>query len=360
MAGNRLRRSLYVLLLLIATLSMTYYVYNPDRLNNTRLQTHSLDFKHYENINSSTIPSFSTMESPSKPNVMTTTFPKMNNLSRENMNSAELSRFRDRLLKWPSMKPKAAVYFLLQAKSARFDLAVQCIFSLDKYFNKQYQYPVIVFHEGLPASHIKRLQKESSSDLYFQQVSFAIPSHVNKSQVHAKTMCSRHPIGYRHMCRFHCKLVFEQPIMSHLEYYWRLDDDSRITRPITYDLFQFMAKNNFLYGYTVAAKDSHNCVYKLWEYTKQHIEKQNITTSFFGDWTEGSIYYNNFEVSALSLWTSTSYKEYIDFIDRLGGIYYYRWGDAPIKSIAVSMFAPKRQIHHFKDIGYHHQHINIP
>lgn len=31
-----------------------------------------------------------------------------------------------------------------------------------------------------------------------------------------------------------------------------------------------------------------------------------------------------------------------------------RWGDAPIHSIAVSLFASKDQIHFFKDIGYRH------
>ena len=350
-----------MVILLIATLSVTYYVYNPERLTNRRLQTFFFHFKHYANRNSPTVPNISTERSPAKLKAITTTLvPKMNGLSGENMNSLELSRFQDCLSKWPSGKPKAAVYFLLQANSLRLCMAVQCILSLDRYFNKQYQYPVIVFHEDLPGFQMERLQKQSSSDLYFQQVSFAIPYHVNKSQVPTITMCSGHPIGYRHMCRFHSKLVYEQPIMSHLEYYWRLDDDSSITRPITYDIFQFMAKNNYLYGYNYIWNEKPRCVYKLYEYTEQHINKHNITTTFFGNWTEGSIFYNNFEVSALSLWTSTFYKDYIDYIDRLGGIYYYRWGDAPIKSIAVSMFAPKTQIHMFRDIGYHHQTVDIP
>jgi alpha 1,2-mannosyltransferase len=31
-----------------------------------------------------------------------------------------------------------------------------------------------------------------------------------------------------------------------------------------------------------------------------------------------------------------------------------RWGDAPVHSIAASLFARKDQVHFFKDIGYRH------
>ena len=42
-------------------------------------------------------------------------------------------------------------------------------------------------------------------------------------------------------------------------------------------------------------------------------------------------------------------------MDKLGGIYYYRWGDAPIKTIGVSLFMRKGNLHWFKDINYTHK-----
>ena len=75
----------------------------------------------------------------------------------------------------------------------------------------------------------------------------------------------------------------------------------------------------------------------------------------FGNWSVGLVYYNNFEVSALSLWRSTDYQDYIEYIDSLGGIYYYRWGDAPIRTLAVTLFVPSTKIHQFTDIPYKHQ-----
>lgn len=34
--------------------------------------------------------------------------------------------------------------------------------------------------------------------------------------------------------------------------------------------------------------------------------------------------------------------------------FYERWGDAPVHSIAASIFLNRSQIHHFEDIGYRH------
>jgi len=66
------------------------------------------------------------------------------------------------------------------------------------------------------------------------------------------------------------------------------------------------------------------------------------------------MFYNNFEISALSLWTSQQYQDYIDYIDLLGGIYYHRWGDAPIKTIAVTLFLRKEETHLFTNVSYKH------
>ena len=42
-------------------------------------------------------------------------------------------------------------------------------------------------------------------------------------------------------------------------------------------------------------------------------------------------------------------------VDQAGGIYYHSWGDAPIKTIAVTMFVPQSKIHQFRDISYKHK-----
>ena len=135
---------------------------------------------------------------------------------------------------------------------------------------------------------------------------------------------------------------------------WRMDDDSLLLRHVTYDVFAYMREHHYLYGYIWKHWDARECTTGLWEATSRYISERQITPTFFQDWPPAQIYYNNFEISANALWLSDAYKRYIKFIDSLGGIYYFRWGDAPIKGLAVSLFVAENQTHYFKDIGYQH------
>lgn len=74
----------------------------------------------------------------------------------------------------------------------------------------------------------------------------------------------------------------------------------------------------------------------------------------------------------MDFWRSEAYTRYFEYLEAKGGFYYEvrpcalpfvpeahrvrrkRWGDAPVHSIAVSLFAGRDQIHFFKDIGYRH------
>jgi alpha 1,2-mannosyltransferase len=45
-------------------------------------------------------------------------------------------------------------------------------------------------------------------------------------------------------------------------------------------------------------------------------------------------------------------------LDKAGGFFYERWGDAPVHSIAVGLFMDKKKIHFFDDLGYYHVPFN--
>jgi len=92
----------------------------------------------------------------------------------------------------------------------------------------------------------------------FQAVHFDIPPFVNQLAV-PKIVCNK-KIGYRHMCRFHAKSLYEQPILDGLQYVWRLDDDSFITKPVGYDVFRLMRDRRIQYGYKDVLNDRADCV----------------------------------------------------------------------------------------------------
>ena len=66
-------------------------------------------------------------------------------------------------------------------------------------------------------------------------------------------------------------------------------------------------------------------------------------------------YYNNMFVTNVTLWTTAPMRPFLEYIDRQGGIYTNRWGDAPIHTVAVGLFLKSEQIHTFMDWNYYHE-----
>lgn len=56
----------------------------------------------------------------------------------------------------------------------------------------------------------------------------------------------------------------------------------------------------------------------------------------------------------MSFWRGPAYQAFFEYLDSRGGFYYERWGDAPVHSIAASLFARKDQLQFFDEIGYEH------
>jgi len=226
----------------------------------------------------------------------------------------------------------------------------------------RFDYPVVVFVEPeLNNDEGRRTIRSFTTSprrLFIQVVMFQLPSFIT-SPVPRRAGNAK-PIGYRHMCRFHAVTVYQQPIMgpaSWIEYAWRLDDDSFLYRPINYDLFAFMRERRLLYGYIQIRDEAPALVRGLWEAADEYIRPAGSggdLPEFYRAWKRTKIYYTNFEISAMTVWTSQAYSCLVDYIDRRGGIYYRRWGDAPIKTIAVTLFVARNQTHHFADIAYKH------
>ena len=195
---------------------------------------------------------------------------------------------------------------------------------------------------------------QSRELIFIQEITFEIPEFFPERE---KINCPG-SLGYRHMSRFHANTVYLHPIMQGLEYAWRLDDDSLLLGPaINYDVFTFMKEHDLIYGYRYIDTDWPTCVQDLWETVHKYKRRNGIDGHFIDKWSNGKMFYNNFEISRITFWTSEEYRKYVAHIDRVGGIYRYRWGDAPIKSLALALFVSPGKIHKFDDIGYKHQRL---
>lgn len=181
------------------------------------------------------------------------------------------------------------------------------------------------------------------------------------------------------MCRFYSMSFYNHPRMQQFRYYWRFEPNTDYFTNIDYDVFKFMEDNDKIYGFTIALYDAHETVKTLWTETKAFIGSHpeyvhpNSAASFISEnlqnpekteYTQGYStchFWSNFEIGDMEFYRSEAYTEWMKHLDEAGGFYYERWGDAPVHSLGVSLFADKKKVHWFRDIGYrHHPYTNCP
>lgn len=172
--------------------------------------------------------------------------------------------------------------------------------------------------------------------------------------------------SYRHMCRFNLGLFFQLPIMKKFRYYWRVEPDILYGCDIfETDWFKHMRQNNKKYAFTLAPLELHTTVVGLWDSVKEFAEKhpklvaKDNNMAFLTE--DGGATYNmchfwsNFEIGDMDFFRSEAYTKFFNHIDRAGGFYYSRWGDAPVHTMAVSLLLPKDDLFFLQNTGYFHK-----
>jgi hypothetical protein len=157
------------------------------------------------------------------------------------------------------------------------------------------------------------------------------------------------------MCRFNA-IIGSRLLATEYDWQWRLDDDSLLTSEVGYDVFRLMAENGKRYGFPSMVEEFSFCIKGLWERARSYLASlpHRMPHAWLSKLPENLIFYNNFEISHRSVWLDPRMIAWLDYIDRHGGIYYHRWGDAPIHTLGVAMFVPLHQVHRFSDIAYSH------
>ncbi|KAH8696137.1 putative alpha-1,2-mannosyltransferase [Talaromyces proteolyticus] len=170
--------------------------------------------------------------------------------------------------------------------------------------------------------------------------------------------------SYRHMCRYESGFFFRHELMLNYEYYWRVEPSIQLFCDISFDPFRYMKENNKKYSFVLSLYEYFETIPTLWDSVQkfasanpQHIAEDN-SMGFLSD--DGGKTYNkchfwsNFEVGSLEWLRSDAYIDYFTSLDKDGGFFYERWGDAPVHSIAAGLLLKKEEIHFFNEIAYYH------
>ncbi|KAI8997406.1 nucleotide-diphospho-sugar transferase [Pilobolus umbonatus] len=270
---------------------------------------------------------------------------------------------------------RANAAFVILTRNSELDQLRRTIHQLEARFNHKFNYPYVFLNDeeftdefkDLTSSLTKAETKYGLIDKEF----WSYPEWIDiakadrlRQEMEDNQILYGGSLSYRHMCRFESGFFYRHPLMMDFDYYWRVEPGVEFSCDIDYDPFLFMKDNGKKYGWTISLLEFKSTIPTLWDTVKsfireypQMIPEQNLM-DFISDFS--GIDYNlchfwsNFEIGDLNFFRSPEYTAYFDYLDKAGGFFYERWGDAPVHSIAVSLFLNKSQVHFFDDIGYKH------
>ncbi|KAJ1920622.1 alpha-1,2-mannosyltransferase ktr1 [Mycoemilia scoparia] len=271
----------------------------------------------------------------------------------------------------PSTRVNAA--FVALVRNSELAGLRSTVRQIEDRFNRKYKYPYIFLNDVPFTEEFKRgMSFVTDNEIRYGMLNasdWSIPKHLDPAKVFAalEKNKSRYIYGgslsYRYMCRFQSGLFYDHPLLKDLEYYWRIEPDVNYYCDLDYDPFVFMKENGKRYSFTIAPLEWEKTVETLWPTTltwikenPHHLPEESMINWVMGNNGDYNMchFWSNFEIVDLSLYRSEAYRSYFDHLDKSGGFFYERWGDAPIHSIAASMFLKKSEIHWFEDIGYKH------
>ncbi|PNP75503.1 hypothetical protein FNYG_11307 [Fusarium nygamai] len=309
-------------------------------------------------------------------------------------------------------QPRANAAFVILARNKEIDGVLQSIKSVERHFNRWYHYPYVFLNDGDFDDNFKEaVRNHTSGDVEFGKVGpdmWGFPDWIDPkvaSEGIAKQGDAAVMYGglesYHKMCRFYSGFFFNHPLLLKYEWYWRVEPEISYFCDITYDPFQKMIEHNKTYGFTIAVKELRETVPNIFRYASAYKRLNNITSkglwemfveppedddedtskdsdtspnpekSFWDTLTgkkenivdpesmEGETYnmchfWSNFEIAKLSWFRSKEYQDFFEMMDRSGGFWMERWGDAPIHSLAAGALLGPQDIHYFRDFGYRH------
>ncbi|KAJ2016119.1 alpha 1,2-mannosyltransferase 2.4.1, partial [Coemansia sp. S610] len=266
---------------------------------------------------------------------------------------------------------RAAIVALV--RNSEIDGIRSTIRQVDDRFNREFGYPYILLNDEDFTDEFKtRVQAVTKATIQFgklpashwglspyvaeDKVKVAL-AHNNGRYLHGGSY------SYRLMCRYQSGFIHKHPLLAHLDYYWRIEPGVDYYCNLPYDPFRFMRDNNLIYGFTITPTEIEPTVESLWDVTRKWMleNPELLPKKSFIQWTVDKKskytmchFWSNFEIVDLSFYRSAAYESYFQHLDRAGGFFYERWGDASVHSIAASMLLRKEQVHWFEDIGYHH------
>lgn len=251
---------------------------------------------------------------------------------------------------------------------------LQSMHDLERTWNHKFNYPWMFFNDVPFTEEFKKATSAATkAKVYYHEIPkehWEVPSWINHDLfvesaniLQEQDVQYAHMLSYHQMCRWNSGLFYKHPALAEYRYYWRVEPKVHFFCDVDYDVFRYMEDHNKTYGFTINLYDSPQSISTLWPETmkfiaghKGHLAENNAIEwlkdkdrrpdhNFKANGYSTCHFWSNFEIADMNFWRSKAYEDYFDHLDRAGGFFYERWGDAPVHSIALGLFEDKSKVH---------------
>lgn len=162
--------------------------------------------------------------------------------------------------------------------------------------------------------------------------------------------------SYRNMCRYQSMSFYKHPLFESYKYTMRMEPGVQYS--CDFDPFLELRENT-KYAFTIALLEYENTIPTLFDTYKKYpllkYEQADLFKFIQGsdDGYNRCHFWTNFEVISLDWVRSDEYNSLMEYLDQSGGFYLERWGDAPLRTLAVVETLGVDEVQWY-DIGYFH------
>lgn len=259
-------------------------------------------------------------------------------------------------------------------------------------FNSKFKYPYTFINDVPFSDRFKaRVQEMSDAPMNFITIPRELwdrPRTIDVGKADEamrilteKNVAYANKLSYHNMCRFYSGTFYNVPELQKYKYYWRIEPSVKFFTDVKYDVFKYLEGTGKIYGFTLSLYDIEDSVTTLWPETIKFLNtgdnyqyvnpngafqwllenQQNPKKAEIAGGYSTCHFWSNFEIGNMDFFRGEAYTNWFKHLDSTGKFYYERWGDAPVHSIGLGLFADKSKIHWFRDIGYEHDpYLNCP
>lgn len=261
--------------------------------------------------------------------------------------------------------------FVMLCRNSDVFSVLEVLQNVEDRFNKKYHYDYTFLNDEPFSDEFIYL---ISSYVEYGKLNFGMiakeqwsyPSHLNITAATdlRENFSIKIPYGrsesYRHMCRYYSGFFYKHEMVRRYEFYWRIEPDIKLYCDIDNDLFRFMKQNNKKYGFVISLFEYMETIPTLWTHVVSYINDNKLKPKLLPMLMNDDGYYNlchfwsNFEIARVDAFDNPEYDKFFQYLDRLGGFFYERWGDAPVHTIGMMLTLDKQDLHWFDEVGYYH------